>query len=100
MFAISHCNLINFWCSCKGAQTDMIHTWYQGWQVQNEMRNWEVSAEEFCRRSGELSRKDVTEEFNKLIQDASIIAYQERFEVLRSTMPRSNPTFFLWNRRV
>lgn len=48
--------------------------------------------EELCRRFGRLAGVDV-EEFNKLVQQNTVLNYQERFEEMRSLLPTENSGF-------
>lgn len=44
---------------------------------------WETFEIELCRRLGKLTEVDIVEEFNKLIQEDTVLQYQENFEEMR-----------------
>ena len=65
--------------------------WFEGFARGNEsLIDWEEFSQSICRRFG--NKKDVVEEFNKLLQDRGVKEYVERFEELKSLMNSLNPS--------
>lgn len=47
--------------------------------------------EELCRKFGGLTGINMVEEFNNLVQENSVLNYQEKFEEMRSFLLTENP---------
>lgn len=52
--------------------------------------NEKIFEKELCRRFGGLVGVDIVKEFNKLIQENTILKYQESFEETRSLLLTEN----------
>nr|CAD1818748.1 unnamed protein product [Ananas comosus var. bracteatus] len=76
-----------------------VDTWFHGYIAEKGVVNWEVFAQDVCRRFDSNGLQDVVEEFNKLTQQGTVEEYQERFEYLRSrllqTASHFAPDYFL-----
>ncbi|CAN0860162.1 Transposon Tf2-6 polyprotein [Linum grandiflorum] len=70
---------------------DRADVWFQGWSSGKETLVWEEFSAELLRRFGDSGSLNIVGAFNKLRQTGTVIAYQERFEELRSQMLRLNP---------
>ncbi|XP_071939819.1 uncharacterized protein [Coffea arabica] len=75
----------------EGQQMDVVELhlegkvdlWYQSFKKDRGVVQWVDFGSELCIRFGDIWGEDVVEEFNKLYQDLSVLAYQEKFEELR-----------------
>ncbi|XP_071939043.1 uncharacterized protein [Coffea arabica] len=75
----------------EGQQMDVVELhlegkvdlWYQSFKKDRGVVQWVDFGSELCIRFGDIGGEDVVEEFNKLYQDLSVLAYQEKFEELR-----------------
>nr|XP_027071904.1 uncharacterized protein LOC113696724 [Coffea arabica] len=60
------------------------NVWFQSFKQDKRTFGWEEFKEGMSRRFGDLGDEDGVEEFNKLQQSSTVMAYQEKFEELRA----------------
>nr|XP_027093534.1 uncharacterized protein LOC113713927 [Coffea arabica] len=58
--------------------------WYQNFKKDRGIVHWKDFSLEVCRRFSTVGEADAVEEFSKLSQSSTVLAYQEKFEELRS----------------
>ncbi|XP_027171876.1 uncharacterized protein LOC113771497 [Coffea eugenioides] len=58
--------------------------WYQNFKKDRGVVQWKDFGLEVCRRFSNVGEADAVEEFSKLSQSSTVLAYQEKFEELRS----------------
>nr|XP_027090423.1 uncharacterized protein LOC113711457 [Coffea arabica] len=78
---------------------DKADVWYQSFKAGKDNIEWESFSEELHRRFGRLGQMDPVEEFNKLQLSTTVLAYQEKFEDLRSEVmirvPHLSESYFV-----
>ncbi|XP_027166158.1 uncharacterized protein LOC113766138 [Coffea eugenioides] len=62
----------------------MADLWYQNFKKDRGVVQWKDFGLEVCRRFSHVGEADAVEEFSKLSQTSTVLAYQEKFEELRS----------------
>lgn len=70
---------------------EKVNVWFQSIKIDRGMMGWSEFKEMVNRRFGVLGDEDAVEEFNKLQQTSTAMAYQERFEELRALVLLNNP---------
>nr|CAD1827417.1 unnamed protein product [Ananas comosus var. bracteatus] len=66
---------------------------FHGYLAEKGVVNWEMFAQDICKRFDSSGLKDVVEEFNKLTQHGTVEEYQEQIEDLRSQLLDTNSHF-------
>ncbi|XP_027171840.1 uncharacterized protein LOC113771462 [Coffea eugenioides] len=73
--------------------------WYQNFKKDRGIVQWKDFGSEICRRFSTVGEADAVEEFSKLNQTSTVLAYQEKFEELRSIvmiqMPELTESYYI-----
>ncbi|XP_027060758.1 uncharacterized protein [Coffea arabica] len=70
---------------------DKADIWFQGFKMGLSKLSWPEFEEGLIKRFGEVGQDDAVEEFSKLQQTSTVLAYQEKFEELKARVLIKTP---------